>query len=69
MRRHQHSRRPLSIAYFHSLLLLAWFIGLCLLLLLVSPDGGPVLFVLDLHMEYTAEVIPLCTYIVWFVIV
>ncbi len=37
-------------------------------LLLVSPDVDPVLFVLDLHMKYTVEVVPLCTYIVWFVI-
>ncbi len=32
-------------------------------------DSDPVLFVLDLHMKYTVEVIPLCTYIAWFVIV
>ncbi len=38
-------------------------------LLLVSLDIDPVLFVLDLHMKYTVEVVPLCTYIVWFVIV
>ncbi len=45
------------------------FFGLCLLLLIVSLDIDPVLFVLDLHMKYTVEVVPLHTYIVWFVIV
>ncbi len=35
------------------------FIGLCLLLLLVSPDVNHVLL---------EEVVPLCTYIAWFVI-
>ncbi len=44
--------------------------GICLLLLLVSLDSiDPDLFVLDLHMKYTVEVVPLCTYIVWIVIV
>ncbi len=52
------SWRPLSIAYFLSLLFL---------LLLVSPHIDPVLLVLNLHMKYTVEVVPLCTYIVWFV--
>ncbi len=32
-------------------------------------DIDPVLFVLDLHMKYTVEVVPLHTYILWFVIV
>ncbi len=45
------------------------FFGVCLLLLPVSLDIDPVLFVLDLHMKYTVEVVPLRTYIVWFVIV
>ncbi len=31
----------------------------------MSPDVDPVLFVLDLHMEYTVEVDPPCRYIVW----
>ncbi len=44
--------RSLSIAYFLSRLLSFEFICLCLLLLLVSPDIDPVLFVLDLHMKY-----------------
>ncbi len=56
------------IAYFQFLLLPFLFFGLCLLLLLVSLDIDPILFVLDLHMKYTVEVVPLCTYIVWFVI-
>ncbi len=34
---------------------------LYLLLLLVSPDINPVLFVLDIHMKYLADVVPLCT--------
>ncbi len=33
------SKRPLTIVYFHSLLLPLLFFGLCLLLVLVSPDG------------------------------
>ncbi len=45
--------RPLSIAYFHSLLLLFWFIGPCLWLIHVSTDVDPVLFILDLDMKYT----------------
>ncbi len=57
------------IAYFHLLLLPFLFFGFCLLLLLVSFDIDPVLFVLDLYMKYTVEVVPLRTYIVWFVIV
>ncbi len=57
------------IAYFHLLLLPFLFFGLCLLLLLVSLDIDPVLFVLDLQMQYTVQVVPLRTYIVWFVIV
>ena len=56
------------IAYFHSLLSPFRLFGLCLLLLLVSLDFDPVLFVLDLHMKYTVEVVPLRTYIVWSVI-
>ncbi len=56
------------IAYFHLLLLPFLFFGLCLLLLLVSLNIDPVLFVLGLHMKYTVEVVPLRTYIVWFVI-
>ncbi len=28
-----------------------------------------VLFVLDLHMKYTVDLVPLCMYIVWFIIV
>ncbi len=56
-----YSWRPLSIVYFHSLLLLSWFIDLCLRLVLVSTDVDPDLFVLDyiwnIHM-----------YIVYFVI-
>ncbi len=35
----------------------------------MSLDIDPVLFVLDLQIKYTVEVIPLHTYIVWFVIV
>ncbi len=35
-------------------------------MLLMSLDIDPVLFVLDLHMKYTVNVVP--TYIVWFVI-
>ncbi len=58
---------------FHCVLyfaLVAFFmIGLCLLLVLVSPDVDLVLFVLDLHIKYTVEVVPLHSYIVWFVIV
>ncbi len=45
------------------------FIGLHTVLLLVSPDVILILFVLDLHMKYTMEVVPLCVYIAWFVIV
>ncbi len=45
------------------------YVGLCLLQLHVSLDGDPVLFGLDLHMKYTVEVVPMCTSIVWFVIV
>ncbi len=56
--------RPLSITYFDSLLLLFRFIGLCLL---VSPDVNSLLFVLDLHMKYTVDVVSLSTHIVWFV--
>ncbi len=48
------SWRSLSIVYFHSLLLPFLFIGLFLLLVLVSPGVKPVLFVLDLYMKYTA---------------
>ncbi len=55
----------LAFIYFCYLFIL----GLCLLLLLVSLDIDPVLFVLDLHMKYTVEVVSLCLYIVWFVIV
>ncbi len=55
------------IAYFHLFLLPFLFFGLCLLLLLVSLDIDPVLFVLDLHMKYTVEVVHLRMYIVWFV--
>ncbi len=51
------SWRPLSIAYFHSVVLPFWFISLYLVLFLVSPDDHPVLFVLDLHMKYTVEVV------------
>ncbi len=42
---------PPSIAYFHSLLLPFLVIGLCLPLLIVSPDVHPVLFILDIHMN------------------
>ncbi len=57
--------RPLSIAYFYSLLLLLFlFIGFCVKLVLVSRHGDPVLFVLDVHMKYTVEVVPLCIHIV-----
>ncbi len=42
---------------------------LCLLLFLVSLDIDYVLFILDLYMKYTVEVVPLCTYILWSVIV
>ncbi len=45
------------------------FFDLCLVLLLLSLDIDPVLFVLDLHMKYTVEVVPLHMCIVWFVIV
>ncbi len=34
----------------------------------LSLDIDPVLFVMDLDMKYTVEVVPLPTYIVWFVI-
>ncbi len=43
---------PLFIVYFHSLLLPSWFIDLWLLLVLVSLDVYPVLFVLNLHKMY-----------------
>ncbi len=56
------------ITYFHLFLLSVLVFGLWILLLLVSLDIDPVLFVLDLHMKYTVEVFPQCTYIVWFVI-
>ncbi len=41
----------------------------CLQLALISPDVDPVLFVLDIHMKYTVEVVPLHMYIVWHVTV
>ncbi len=51
-------RYPLKTS-FHCLISFTYvtflFHGLCLLLLLVYPDVDPVLFVLDLHREYTAE--------------
>ncbi len=50
------------MVYFYLLLLPFWFFGLCLLLLLVSLGIDPVLFVLDLHMKYTVEVVLLCMY-------
>ncbi len=37
--------------------------------LITTLDIDPVLFDLELHMKYTVEVVPLRTYIVWFVIV
>ncbi len=39
------------------------------MLLLMSPDFDPVLFILDLCMTYTVEVVPLYRYILCFVIV
>ncbi len=45
---------------------------LCLWILAFSVPGFSSLFscsalnALDLYMQYTAEVVPLCTYIVWF---
>ncbi len=62
------SWRTPSIAYFHSPLFLFWFICFCLQLVLVSTDVNTILFVLDLHVKYTVDVVPLCTYIVCFVI-
>ncbi len=37
----------------------------------MSPthSANRLLFILDLHMKYTAKVVPLRMYIVWFVIV
>ncbi len=55
------------IAYLHLFLLPFLFFDLSVLLILVSLDIDPVFFVLDLHMKYTVEVVPLRTYIVWFV--
>lgn len=43
---------------------LFWFIGLCLQLVRVSPDFDPILFVPDLYMKYTVDLVPLCMYIV-----
>ncbi len=43
-------------------------IGFCLLLLLVFPDVGPVLFVLELRIKKTVDVVHLYTYLAWFVI-
>ncbi len=54
------SWRPLSIAYFHSLLLLFWSTDFCLWLVLASTDVR-----LVKHMKYTVEVVPLQQYIVW----
>ncbi len=34
----------------------------------MSNDVDPVLFVLESHMKCTVEVVPLCMYIVWFII-
>ncbi len=42
---------------------------LCLQAVLVSTDVDPILFVLDFYMKYRVEVVPLRTYIVFFVIV
>ncbi len=74
-RRHQNSIfNRFLLKTFHALLTFIYFcyfylfFGLCLLLLLVSLDVDPVLFVLDLHMKYTVEMVPLCMYFVWFVI-
>ncbi len=50
------------IAYFHLLLLHFFFFVLCLLLILVCLDIYLVLFVLDLDMKYTVEMVPLCMY-------
>ncbi len=65
MRRHRNSslNRFLLKTYFHCLLfafVTFWFIILCLLLLLVFPDVAPVMFILDLHMNYTVDVDPPC---------
>ncbi len=76
-RKHQNSilNKFLLTTFFHALLTFMYFCYLdysfafFLLLLLVSLDIDPVLFVLDLHMKYTVEVVPLHMYIVWFVIV
>ncbi len=64
------SRRPPSMHCLFSFTLVIYFyyFGLCLLLLLVPLDINPVLFVLDLYMKYTVEMVPLWTYIAWFVI-
>ncbi len=55
---------------FHCLILLFFLVTFpicrsCLQLILVSTDVGAVLFVLDLHMKYTVEVVLLCGYMVW----
>ncbi len=39
------------------------FTGICLQLALVSTNVNPVLFVLDLHMKYTEEVVLLSLYV------
>ncbi len=65
IRRHQNSilNRFLLKNSFHYLLSLIfvtfYVIGICLLLLQVSPDVDPVLFILDLYMEYIVMVVPL----------
>ncbi len=77
LRRHRNSvpNRFLLKTSFHALLTFIYFcylflfFGLCLLLLLVFLDIDPVLFVMDLHIKYIVEVVPLHTYIVWFVII
>ncbi len=51
------SWRPLSITYFHSILIPFWFIGFCLLLPPVYHDVDHVVFVLDLHIKYTVHVV------------
>ncbi len=75
-RRHRNSilNRFLLKTSLHVLLTFIYFCYVfdtltCLLLLLVSLDIDPVLFILDLHMKYTVEVVPLHTYMVRFVIV
>ncbi len=51
------------LTFFHFLIHRTLFLAV-----LVFSDVDPAFFVLDLYMKYTAEMVPLCTYIVWSVI-